>query len=128
MLYLNASKLDFGNISISDFANGIGKSSPINLLNAGNLRASIGNETLRATVYALGRVDMQLHDKAGTVSIINDFNKPSGRATDYDWNTGGGALRNSLIRAERARTRLNDSHGFRTYYYGTSTLSPTTKP
>jgi RHS repeat-associated protein len=123
MLYIDASKLDFGNISISDFTNGIGKSSPINLLNAGNLAASIGNETLRATVYALGRVDMQLNDKAGNVSIVNDFNKPSGRATDYDWNTGGGKLRNTLIRAERNMKGLNDSHGFRAYYYGSGTLN-----
>ena len=121
-LYLDASKLDFGNISISDFANGVGKSSPINLLNTGNLASSVGNETLRATVYALGRVDMQLHDKAGTVSIINNS------ATDYDWNTGGGALRNSLIKAERARTGLNDSHGFKTYYYGKGSLNPAPKP
>lgn len=121
-LYLDASKLNFGNISISDFGNGVGKSSPINLLNMGNLTASMGNETLRATVYALGRVDMQLHDKTGTVSIINN------NATDYDWNTGGGALRNSLIKAERARAGLNDTHGFKTYYYGKGTLNPAPKP
>ena len=66
---------------------------------------------------------MRLNDKAGNVSIVNDFNKPSGRATDYDWNTGGGALRNTLIRSERTRTGLNDSHGFITYYYGTGTLN-----
>jgi hypothetical protein len=54
---------------------------------------------------------------------VNDFNGVSGRATDYDWNTGGSSLRNSLIRAERSRTGLNDSHGFRTYYYGKGVLN-----
>lgn len=125
MLYLNTSKLDFGNISISDFGNGVGKPYPINLLNTGNLSASSGNVKLRGTVYALGRVEMELHDKLGTVSIVNDFNK-SERANDYDWNPGGGPLRNSLIRAERARTGLNDNHGFRVYCYGKGLLN--TKP
>lgn len=87
-------------------------------MNAGNFVSSVGNETLRATVYALGRVDMQLHDKAGTVSIINNS------AADYDWNRGGGPMRDTLIRGERARTGLNDSHGFKTYYYGKGSLNP----
>lgn len=60
--------------------------------------------------------------QSGAVSIVNDFDKASGRATDYDWNTGGGAMRNNLIRAERARAGLNDSHGFRVYYYGMGRL------
>ncbi len=112
MLYLNTSKLDFGNISISDFGNGVGESSPINLLKEGNLANSSGKEKLRATVYALGRVDMYPHDKTGNVSIVNNS------AADYDWNTGGGAMRNFLIRAEQARIGLNNAHGFKTYYYG----------
>ena len=128
MLYLDASKLDFGNIKIADFKNGVGKSSPINTLNPSNLLSSVGNETLRATVYALGRVDMNLLDNNGNVSIVNDFNQPSRRATDYDWNTGGTGLRNILIRAERARAGLNDTHGFRTFYYGTGTLNKPKKP
>lgn len=86
MLYIDASKLDFGNLSTRDFVNGVGKSSPVNLLNVGNLTSSIGNERLRATVYALGRVYIQLNNNAGNVSIINDFNMTSDRATDYDWN------------------------------------------
>ncbi len=86
ILYLNASKLDFGNISVSNFRNGALKSSPINLLNKGNLRASVQNETLRATVYALGRVDMYLHGSdSGTVSIVNGFNHSQDRTTDYKY-------------------------------------------
>jgi hypothetical protein len=121
-LYIDASKLDFGNLSTANF-NKTGVPEPQNLLNSENLAGSIGNETLRATVYALGRVDMQLNDRnSGSVSIINNS------ATDYDWNTGGGNLRNSLIKAERARAGLNDSHGFKVSYYGTGTLNPPKKP
>ena len=122
MLYLDASKLDFGNVKITDFENGVGKSSPINTLNPSNLLSSVGNGTLRATVYALGRVDMNLLDNNGNVSIVNN------NATDYDWNTGGTGLRNTLIRAERARAGLNDTHGFRTFYYGRGTLNKPKKP
>lgn len=41
-LYLDASKLDFGNIFVSNFANGVGKSLPVNLLNTRNLVSSVG--------------------------------------------------------------------------------------
>jgi RHS repeat-associated protein len=117
-LYIDASKLDFGNTATSDFTKGINVKTPINLFSAGNVTASAGNATLRATVYALGRVDMQLLDKnTGAVKIINN------PATDYDWNTGGGIMRNTFIKTERVRTGLNDSHGFKTYYYGTGKLN-----
>jgi RHS repeat-associated protein len=116
-LYLDASKLDFGNISTSNFQN-INETTPVNLLNPGNLASSTCNSRLRATVYALGRVDMQLKNRSlGTVSIVNN------RATDYDWNTGGGQLRSTLINAERLRTGIGDNHGFRTYYYGYGKLN-----
>lgn len=58
----------------------------------------------------------------------NDFNKASGRATDYDWNYGDGIKRNSAMFIERSRTGLNDSHGFRAFYYGRGTLNPPQKP
>ncbi len=114
-LYIDAAQLDFGNITADNFS-AIGPITPINLLNKGNLKESANNTTLRATVYALGRVDMQMTRYPDQVRIINNA------ATDYDWNTGGSFLRNTLIRAERARTGLNDSHGFRAFYYGTGTL------
>jgi RHS repeat-associated protein len=124
MLYLDASKLDFGNISVANFKNGAFKASPINLLNNSNLKSSVRNERLAATVYALGRVNMFLHGTgSGIVSIVNDFNLPSDRATDYDWNTGGTLKRRTLINAERIRTGFNDTHGFRTYYYGKGRLN-----
>ncbi len=124
MLYLDASKLDFGNITAIDFKNGVGKSSPIQLNTLGNFLESSTNATLRATVYALGRVDMTLLDNNGSVSIVNDFNKSFNRATDYDWNRGGGFPRSQLIDYERRRAGLNDTHGFRTFYYGTGKLRP----
>ena len=115
-LYIDASKLDFGNIQASDFKNGVGKSSPINLNTFGNFLESSYNTTLRATVYALGRVDMTLVDNNGNVKIVNN------EATDYDWNRGGGLVRGTLIEIERRRADVNDIDGFKTFYYGTGKL------
>ncbi|MBP6871378.1 MAG: RHS repeat-associated core domain-containing protein [Bacteroidales bacterium] len=123
MLYIDASKLDFGNISTSDFQN-INESTPINLLNAGNFVASAFNKTLESSVYALGRVNMVLQSRESrSVSIVNDYNLKSDRATDYDWNKGGGIARSTLINAERKLNGLKESHGFRTYYYGNGILN-----
>jgi len=71
-LYIDASKLDFGNLSTSDFPEeGVIKNQ--DLLNKGNLYSSILNHTLAATVYALGNVNMILQDREKrTVVIIND--------------------------------------------------------
>jgi len=124
MLYIDASKLDFVNISTSKFNNE--NPAPINLLNPVNLAASASNERLQGTVYALGRVNMQLVNKESkSVSIVNDYNNPiaRNRATDYNWNKGGGIIRNSLISTERTLNGLNDTHGFRTYYYGKGKLN-----
>jgi RHS repeat-associated protein len=115
-LYINSGLLDFGNISVSSFDN-LNTITPINLFNTGNTISSTTNPTLRATVYALGRVNMTLvHRENRQVTIVND------EATDYDWNGGGGTVRANFIRAERARADLNDSHGFRAFYYGVGTL------
>jgi hypothetical protein len=54
-----------------------------------------------------------------TVKIVNDFDRPSSRATDYDWNRGAGFFRSAFINGERFRAGLDDTHGFRVYYYGT---------
>lgn len=123
MLYINTGTLDFGNISTSQFST-TNQSTPINLLNSGNLAAASYNATLRGTVYALGRVNMTLNNASTrSVSIVNDYNLPANRATDYDWNRGGTFLRRTLMDAERKRTGLNDKHGFRVFYYGTGTLN-----
>ena len=121
-LYIDASKLDFGDLYISDFVN-VGEANPQNLFTEYNLQAAVGNSNIRATVYALGRVDMILHEKATReVSIVNN------PATDYDWNRGGSAKRRAFINAERARTGLNDTHGFRASYYGRGTLNRPYEP
>jgi len=115
-LYIDASKLNFGNIVASDLKNGVGKSSPVNLNNAGNFFASSKNVTLASTIYALGRVDLTLLNNSGSVKVVNNS------ATDYDWNTGGSAVRSSLIGFERWRAQLNNNNGFKTFYYGTGHL------
>jgi hypothetical protein len=115
-LYIDASKLDFGNTATTDF-DAVGEPTAINLFNKGNAIESVTNETLRATVYALGAVNLTLTNRDNkTVTVVNDA------ATDYDWNRGGGAVRDAAIRLERARTGINDTHGFKTFYYGTGVL------
>jgi RHS repeat-associated protein len=115
-LYIDASKLDFGNTATTDFpSENVPKA--VNLFNTGNFAESVTNETLRATVYALGAVDLTLTNRDNkTVTVVNNS------ATDYDWNRGGGKVRDAAIRLERARAGLNDTHGFKTFYYGTGVL------
>lgn len=123
MLYINTALLDFGNLSIGDFYNGEGNISPINLFNTHNTIHSITNPILRSTVYALGRVDCYLDNATiGMFHIVNDYNKHYGRATDYDWNGGGGVIRSNAIRFEKKRSNLPNSAGFRVYYYGVGFL------
>ncbi|ATL47522.1 hypothetical protein COR50_10280 [Chitinophaga caeni] len=116
MLYLDASKLDFGNITIGDFNNGVGQSSPINLNTKGNFAEAQFNYKLASTVYALGRVNVTLLNTNGSVKIVNN------EATDYDWNKGGSIWRRGLINYERWSEGLNDTHGFKTFYYGRGQL------
>lgn len=112
-LYIDASKLDFGALSTSDFPKE-GVSRPQNLFNYTNILESAINPSLLATVYALGRVNMILTDKKkGTVKIVNDD------ATYYDWNVGGDRKRDWFIRTNNALFGLSPLiHGFKTYYYG----------
>ena len=98
-LYIDASKLDFGNITTSDFKNGIGEDSPIQTLNVGNFVRGLKKGRLQNTVYALGRVDLTLLNGAGDVKVVNNS------ATDYDWNKGGGFIRNTLIMGEKDNSR-----------------------
>ena len=83
-----------------------------------NILESVSNPELMATVYALGRVNMVLTNRAkGTVKIVNDS------ATDYDWNIGGGTKRDSFIRTNNFLFGIDPKiHGFKTYYYGVGTL------
>ena len=124
MLYINSALLNFGNISIGNFGNGEGKISPINLFNQYNTIHSTYNPILRSTVYALGRVDCYLDDATlGMFHIVNDYDKPYGRATDYDWNGGGGLIRSTAIILEKIRANIPNDAGFRVYYYGVGYLN-----
>ncbi|GHV15284.1 hypothetical protein FACS1894169_06190 [Bacteroidia bacterium] len=115
-LYINTALLNFGNISSSQL--NIGKPTPVNLFNVDNFAESLFNSTLRATIYALGRVNIMLESNVDeTFRIINDS------ATDYDWNKGGGFIRDNFIKAERYRTGLDDRHGFKVFYYGLGKLN-----
>lgn len=114
-LYLDAAMLDFGSLSMSDFKQ-FNTTYLVSLNSAANFFDSSLNARLRGTVYALGQVHMQLLNRIGSVKIIND------ETTDYNWDTHGSLTRRSLIYTERQRASLNDSHGFKTYYYGTGQL------
>ena len=112
-LYINAALLDFGNISISNFINGVGKSSPIQTLTPKNfINGLLFDGKVQNTVYALGSVNLLLLNNFGEVMIVND------NATDYDWNAGGDFARDKMIKIERKINNLTDKHGFRTIYYG----------
>lgn len=117
-LYLNSSKLDFGNLRASDMIEGVKGS--INLFDFVDFTSSKS----RATTYALGNTQMTLLDaKAGTVKLYSD---------GYDWDyhdksykqssTPPSSKRDRLIWGERILKGLNDSHGFNVYMYGTGSL------
>ena len=118
-LYINTALLDFGELSVNDIGiRNVDKLSRANLYTIKNTFESISNERLRASVYALGRVNVILHNPVtGSVSIVDND------ATYYDWNKGGGWIRNLAIQLERWRAGLNDSHGFKVHYYGRGYLN-----
>ena len=117
-LYINAALLDFGELSVDKIGiPNIGKPVRTQLFTVPNTLESIYNERLRATVYALGRVNVTLQNPVlRTISVVND------EATYYDWNQGDSFVRRSAIFLERMQTGLNDTHGFRAYYYGYGVL------
>ena len=111
-LYVDASKLDFGRLSTSNFALE-NKITPINLFKLAGASFTNPTSASLSTTYHLGRVDMRLLDRStGSVEVVNNS------ATAYDWNKGGSSIRKWFITMERARTGLNDSHGVPTYIYG----------
>ena len=113
MLYIDASQLDFGILSTNDFSK-IGVVTPQNLFVEENIIESFSNPQLMATVYALGRVNMVLLNREyGIIRVVND------NATDYDWNEGGGTIRNLFIQINNFLFGIDpQKHGFKTYYYG----------
>ena len=112
-LYAATSNLDFGNIRISSDISQLGSRVPVNLFNFGNTLKSVINARLRNTVYGLGRIYLIPQDEKGTVRIDNED-----ESVYYDWNKGGDLIRTIAISLERALNNLDDSHGFKVYYYG----------
>src|SRR5690554_1755322 len=108
-LYLDASKLNFGNLSVNNFPIAEGKQGNVNLFDYVNFFS----KSSRYTTYALGNTQMKLlNAKTGSVQLFSDY---------YDWDVhpGGNENRNRLIKGERTLKRLDDSHGFKVYMYGT---------
>src|SRR5699024_6647936 len=98
-LYLDASKLNFGNLNVSNFPLDEGKQGNVNLFYYFNFCS----KSSRYTIYALGNTQMKLlNAKTGSVQLFSDY---------YDWDVhpSGNANRNRLIRGERALKSLNDS-------------------
>ncbi len=108
-LYLDASKLNFGNLSVKNIGLKEGEKGNINLYDY----VKLFNNKSRATVYALGNTQMKLiNKKTGTVKLFWD---------NYDWDyhhNPPSGLRDRLVQFERVRKGLNDEHGFRVYIYG----------
>ena len=122
-LYVDASKIDFADLTTADFDEE-NKVVPQNLFNCNtkydlfrSLALAAINHRRRNSVYALGEVRLELLSrKDRTVRIENGY------STVFDWNYGGGRIRNALIFFERAINFLDDSHGFNVYYYGVGKL------
>jgi len=114
-LYIDTSQLDFGSITIDEV---ISKNGKVDLFNKSNMLSSIYNDRLRATVYALGRVQLEVVDKA--YRLVRIVDSP---ANDYDWNTGGKFERDLAIRLNNWLFGIDPSiHGFKAYYYGIGQL------
>ena len=106
--------MDFGSLGRKDFTEGTGVETYVNLLY--HQKFNMGNTT--NTVYALGQTYMTLLNwGTGEVKVSN------GSFNYYDWDVHGSMLRKTLIRMERTRTGLNDSHGFPTIVFGTGYLN-----
>ena len=113
-LYADASKLDFGNLSLSHINK---ENSDFNLFTIPNAISSLFNKTLRYSVYALGAVGVSIVDeRSRSIKIDNT------RGTAYDWDIHGPWYRKTLVQFERWRSNLNDNHGFEVFYYGTGKL------
>ena len=117
MLYIDAAKLNFGKLSVSNIGLKEGDKQNRNLFNYVDLNSA----TSRASTYALGNTQIQLLDSSkGTVKLFTD---------NYDWNYHNSfkngmpqGLRDNLIYLERIRAGLDDSHGFPIVMYGVGTI------
>ena len=112
-LYIDAAKIDFGNLSVKNIRLNEGQKGNVNLLDHVNL---LSYNSIIST-YALGNTQMKLlNTKRGTVQLFRD---------EYNWDYHNDFIngrpqgkRDNLIYLERVRARLNDSHGFPIFIYG----------
>ena len=112
-LYLDASKLDFGSLSVSNIGLKEGESEIKNLYSYVN---PLSQASIRTT-YALGNTQIKLIDESqGLVQLFGDT---------YDWDYHNAFVngipqgkRDMLIYFERIRINVNDAHGFPIKFYG----------
>ncbi|MBM3917823.1 MAG: RHS repeat-associated core domain-containing protein [Sphingomonadales bacterium] len=113
-LYMDASQLDFGNLSTNNMPLKEGEKGNVNLLNY----TSYSRSRSRATTYALGNTMVEyLNADNGTVRLFWD---------NYDWdyhNNPPSGSRDRAVQADRLLKGLNDSHGFKVYIYGKGTIA-----
>ena len=111
-LYIDANLLDMGFLTVQNSGLKIGQ----DYTNV-NLYDYVNKKSLRSihTAYALGNTGIRLIDNEGTISFRGDT---------YDWDYhGNNPFRNTLIFFERARTGINERHGFKVSIYGTTRIS-----
>ncbi len=128
-LYLDASKLNFGGLSVNNIGMKEGETKNVNLFDY----VSWASSSSRASTYALGNTRIQLvNSQKGTVRLFSDT---------YDWNyhgtvtpkyvplqfgqlphVDGTTKRDKLIYLERGRSGITDAHGFPVYIYGLGTI------
>jgi len=111
-LYINASFLDLGFLTVSNSGLKVGEG-----YRNVNLYDYVNRKSLRSinTTYALGNTSIKLLDNTGTISFQGDV---------YDWDYHENSpKRNALIFLERKRAGLNDNHGFKVKIYGTTRIN-----
>jgi len=112
-LYLDASKLNYGNLSVDNIGLNEGQKGNVNLFDYVRWTSS----SSRATSYALGNTQVRLQNAdAGAIKLFWD---------DYNWDYHSyppTSTRDRLIYLERKRAGVNDSHGFRVFMFGTGTI------
>lgn len=127
-LYIDASKLNFGDLSVNNIGLAEGEQKNINLLD----HVTWFSNSSRATTYAFGNTQIKLIDaKNGIVQLFSDgydwdyhhFKIPKSEVLKFgqhpSWPT---TTRDNLIYMERLIKGLNDSHGVDISIYGFGTI------
>lgn len=119
-LYIDASKLDFGSVSVDDFPSE-GSTIRVNLLYKTKWTDFVtGSKKAKATAYAYGNTSL---------TLVNAENRSVSVGRDaYDWNYNKGRsfknkVRSTLITIERIRAGVGEKHGIQIHTYGLGTLN-----